>query len=92
MKRLTWDKFVQLIQSYALFTSEEDGNWTVEIPVLPGCVTWGENRLEAAVMAKDAVEGWLLMALRFGDEIPTIDGYSLNYLTDYQPDMEMAYA
>ena len=57
----------------------EDESWTVEAPVLPGCITWGATRAEAAVMAEDAVQGWLVTALRFGDEIPTIDGNALGY-------------
>ena len=30
-------------------------------------------------MAMDAIEGWILTALRFGDEIPEIDGCVLQY-------------
>ncbi len=30
----------------------------------------------------DAIEGWLLTALRFGDEIPVIDGCALRYASD----------
>jgi len=70
MKPLSWNEYVRLAMSYAEFTKNEDQGWTVEIPVLPGCVTWGETRAEAAIMAEDAIQGWLVTALRFGDEIP----------------------
>lgn len=92
MKVLTWNNFVRLVLSYAIFIPNEDGSWTVEVPSLPGCVTWSETRAEAAVMAEDAVQGWLLIALRFGDEIPSVDGYSLDYSMDYQLESEMSYA
>ena len=82
MKRLIWGEYVRLALSYAVFNSNDDGSWSVEIPVLPGCVTWGEPRAEAAAMAEDAVHGWLVTALRFGDEIPLVDGYALSYLQD----------
>ncbi len=31
-------------------------------------------------MAEDAVQGWLVTALRFGDKIPEIDGFALSHL------------
>jgi antitoxin HicB len=92
MKPLNWNEYVRLATSYAVFSPNEDGSWTVEIPVLPGCVTWGETRAEAAIMAEDAVQGWLVTALRFGDDIPLIDGYGLEYLNDVEVGTEPAYA
>ena len=38
-------------------------------------------RLNAAV-GSDAVQGWLVTALRFGDEVPPIEGFGLAYLKD----------
>ena len=82
MKLLTWNEYVRLALSYAVYSQNEDGSWTVEISVLSGCVTWGETRAEAALMAEDAVQGWLVLALRFGDEIPLLDGNGLEYLSE----------
>ena len=48
----------------------------------PGCVTWGESREGATRMALDAIERWVLAALRFGDEIPLIGGCALRYAGD----------
>jgi predicted RNase H-like HicB family nuclease len=60
--------------------------------VLPGCVTWGETRTEAAIMAEDAVQGWLMTALRFGDEAPVLDNHSLGFLMDTNALTEAVYA
>jgi predicted RNase H-like HicB family nuclease len=92
LRLLTWNEYVRLALSYAAFSRNEDVGWTVEIPVLPGCVTWGETRAEAAVMAEAAVQGWLMTALRFGDEAPVIDNHSLGYLMDANVLAEVAYA
>ena len=92
MRYLTWNEYVRLALSYAVFSQNEAGSWTVEVPVLPGCVTWGETRAEAAVMAEDAVQGWLVTALRFGDAIPSIDGNTLGYSIDAPVGAELAYA
>ncbi len=85
LKRLNFvgfEQYVRLALSHAEFSQNEDGSWTVEVPVLPGCVTWGATRGEAVEMAKDAAEAWVVTALRFGDELPAIDGNSLQYAVD----------
>ncbi|MFN8496158.1 MAG: type II toxin-antitoxin system HicB family antitoxin [Caldilineaceae bacterium] len=91
-KLLSWNDYVRLCLSYAVFTRNDDESWTVEIPVLPGCITWGATRAEAATMAEDAIHGWLVTALRFRDPIPLIDGYWLSYLITETTEVEQAYA
>jgi predicted RNase H-like HicB family nuclease len=36
-------------------TPEPEGGYTVTVPSLPGCVTWGETIEEAKEMAKEAI-------------------------------------
>ena len=48
------------------YQDEETGNYVVEIPDLPGCVTGGATLEEAIRMAKDAAEGWLIDELEDG--------------------------
>ena len=81
-KSLPWSDYVKLALSYAVFTQNEDNSWTVEIPALPGCITSGRTRVEAALMAEDAIQGWLVTAIRFNDDIPLIEGYSLANVDD----------
>jgi predicted RNase H-like HicB family nuclease len=92
MKSLSWNEYVHLCLSYAVFSQNEDQGWTVEVPPLPGCVTWGETRAEAVMMAEDAIHGWLVLALRFGDPIPIIDGYTLSYLANIDTEPELIHA
>ena len=92
MNSLSWNEYVRLCLSYAVFTRNEDEGWTVEIPALPGCISWGETRPSAAMMAEDAIHGWLVTALRFGDAIPEIDGYRLSYLVNEQLESAPVYA
>ncbi|MDD3272353.1 MAG: type II toxin-antitoxin system HicB family antitoxin, partial [Syntrophomonadaceae bacterium] len=33
---------------------EPDGRWSVEVPALPGCVTWGNTKEEALERIKEA--------------------------------------
>jgi antitoxin HicB len=42
-----------------IFRPEPEGGFTVIVPSLPGCVTYGENLMEAKKMAVDAIQGYL---------------------------------
>jgi len=39
-----------------LMTREPEGGFTVNVPALPGCITFGENIEHAMEMAKEAIE------------------------------------
>ena len=41
-----------------IFRPEPEGGFTVTIPTLPGCITYGRNLEEARKMAIDAIEGY----------------------------------
>lgn len=40
----------------ALLSAEPEGGYTVTVPELPGCITYGENFDHALTMAKEAIE------------------------------------
>ncbi len=54
----------------AIFTPDEEGGYTVEIPDLPGCVTEGEDIADSIAMAEDAASGWILGELEEGNSFP----------------------
>ena len=60
---------------------EVEGGFTVSVPVLPGCVTYGENVDEAITMAKEAIELYIEELQERGEVIPdnsnTLE-YSIN--------------
>jgi hypothetical protein len=41
-----------------LLRKEDDGTYTVIVPSLPGCLTFGRTVEEALGMAKEAIEGF----------------------------------
>lgn len=53
----------------AVFTKDNDG-YQVEVPSLPGLVTFGESLPDALDMAQDAVEMWLWDAENKNEKIP----------------------
>ena len=50
---------------------EEDGRWSVSIPVLPGCSSWGYSREEALSNMKDAAEIYIEDMIEAGEELPS---------------------
>jgi predicted RNase H-like HicB family nuclease len=49
---------------------EEEGGYTVIVPALPGCVTFGETIDEAIAMAREAIEGYIETLKELGKEVP----------------------
>ncbi len=50
---------------------EEEGGYTVIVPALAGCVTFGETVGEAIEMAKEAIEGYIETLMQLGKDVPT---------------------
>ena len=67
------------MQSYkVLLRKEPEGGYTVIVPSLPGCVTYGDSVEEAIDMAKEAIDLYLESLREHGEEIPT-DNATLEY-------------
>jgi antitoxin HicB len=52
------------------FQPEPEGGYTVTVPALPGCLTYGATFEEAVSMIEDAIGGWLAVAKEEGFDIP----------------------
>lgn len=65
-------KLYQVIRSGIVFElqSEPEGGYTISVPSLPGCVSYGKTFEEAIEMVKDAIVGWLAVAREEGLAIP----------------------
>lgn len=52
----------------AIFTPFDEGSgFTVEVPDLPGCVTEGDNLIDAIEMGTDVASGWILGEIEDGN-------------------------
>jgi antitoxin HicB len=61
-----------------LLHKEPEGAYTVAVPALPGCITYGENIDHALEMAKEAIELYVSELKEKGLEIPD-DSMTLEY-------------
>ena len=69
-----------------LLMKEPEGAYTVTVPALPGCITYGDNVDHAIVMAREAIELYIENLQEKGEPIPddnqTLE-YSLNLETTW---------
>lgn len=62
---------MKILNYRILLRKEPEGGYTVIVPTLPGCVTFGNTIEEAITMAKEAIELYLESLRAHGEEIPT---------------------
>lgn len=53
-----------------VFQREAEGGFTVTVPALPGCVTFGKTIEEAEKMAEEAIQLYLEDMLNNGESLP----------------------
>ena len=61
-----------------LLHKETEGGYTVSVPALPGCISYGEDVDEAIAMAKEAIELYIEELQERGEAIPD-NTYTLEY-------------
>ena len=54
-----------------MLRKEPEGGYTVIVPSLPGCVTYGDTIEQAIEMAREAIDLYLESLREHGEEIPT---------------------
>lgn len=52
------------------FVKEPEGGYTITVPSLPGCISYGETFEEAVAMIKDAMRGYIEVARKEGILLP----------------------
>ena len=72
---------MKLVYPACFYQDEETGNYTVEVPDLPGCVTGAPTLADAILMAEDAASGWVLGELEDGKMAPPASS-----IADIHPD------
>ena len=78
MKYVSFKNYIVEILKTAEYRSDPEVGCVVAIAsVLPGCMTQGDNFEEARDNLIDAIELWLTVGLREGEEIPSINDVKL---------------
>ena len=53
-----------------LLNPEPEGGFTVTVPSLPGCITYGDTLDQAMDMAKEAIAGYIEVLKEMNESIP----------------------
>ncbi len=53
-----------------IIEQDEYGNYVVQCPALPGCISEGKTREEALANIKDAIEGYMASLKKHNEPIP----------------------
>jgi len=57
---------------YRIYLQPElEGGYTVTVPALPGCITYGRTVTEAKRMARDAIQAYIVSLQRHDEVVPT---------------------
>jgi antitoxin HicB len=57
-----------------LLKPEPEGGFTVNVPALPGCITYGSDLEEAKANAREAIELYIESLKEHGEVIPSDEG------------------
>jgi len=78
MKIVSFKEYVAEVLKNSVYEKGESSNVIIaEAPDLPGCFTQGRNFEEARENLIDAIELWITVGLKKGEEMPTINGVRL---------------
>ncbi len=56
--------------TYTIKIEKQAGGYSVEVPTLPGCLTWGKTYDGAVANAQEAIQGYLETLTKLGKPIP----------------------
>jgi len=62
---------MQTLNFRVLLKKEPEGGFTVLVPSLPGCITYGDTLDDSIANAKEAIELYIESLKTHGEEIPT---------------------
>lgn len=84
------EPFTMKTLSYRILLQREpEGGYTVTVPSLPGCVTYGDTIDESIAMAREAIELYIESLVERGEEIPTSEGM-LEYILNIEAQAQYA--
>ena len=72
-----------------IFRPEPEGGFTVFVPSLPGCISYGKNLEEAREMILDAIDGYIKSLRKHKESIPNDDK---SFISSLDFDLPFSYA
>ena len=76
---------MKILNYTILLQPEAEGGYTVSVPALQGCITYGETIDKARLMAKDAILGYIKSLKKHGEVIPQENSSLISNTAPYYP-------
>lgn len=71
--------YIERAMAHSCVEQLEDGSFAASIPQLPGVWADGATKQECRATLREVLEEWLVAALRDDEELPELDGVTLNF-------------
>ena len=71
-------EYIDKAISKAVYDKLEDGSYCGKIPDCLGTIAFGKTLYQCQNELRSVLEGWLLVKIRHGDQLPIIDEIDLN--------------
>lgn len=90
-RTVSFQEYIREVLRTAKYRPGDDADCVIaSVEALPGCMTQGDSFEEAREMLIDALEVWILSAIKDGDPVPVVNGCSLA-ITGTREEPEVAY-
>ena len=74
--------YIQQAMAQAVYEDLGDGTYGGTIPPCWGVIAFGDTVAECREELQSVLEDWMLMGLRWGDDLPVVAGIDLNISTE----------
>jgi predicted RNase H-like HicB family nuclease len=71
-------EYINKAMAKAVYEKIEDGTYSGQVPQCHGVVAFGETLFQCQEELRSALEGWLIVKIRHGDQLPIIGRINLN--------------
>lgn len=71
----------KILKFNLMFTKETEGGYTVKVPALQGCVTYGKTLEEAKEKAADAIQAYVESLRKHGEPVPSDETVFITMVT-----------
>lgn len=75
-------KYIQAAMRHAVYEILEDGSFYGEIPDFQGVYANADNLEDCRTELQEVLEGWIVLGLKLGHQLPVVDGIHLNIMPE----------
>lgn len=71
-------RYIEIVENIEDSDEYPDQRFIGTIPQCPGVIGIGATEKACVADTRESLEGWILLGVRLGDQLPTVDGIDIN--------------